>query len=144
MGIELRLFNLQLQSCLLQSVGAILARAVRPGNFSAVTGACQMVLRDVFEQVGGSNEELAVGFNDADFCPRVWPATAPSLRPMQSCTTTSSPRAAGKRPTRINSAAGNANRRCSCSAARSSSWMVIPGSDRTYPPTVSTSRFSAK
>ena len=29
--------------------GGYLARAVRPGNFSAVTGAYQMVLRDVFE-----------------------------------------------------------------------------------------------
>ena len=51
-----------------------LARAVRPGNFSAVTGACQMVRREVFEQVGGYNEEFAVGFNDADFCLRVWKA----------------------------------------------------------------------
>ena len=51
-----------------------LARAVRPGNFSAVTGTCQMVRRDVFEQVGGYNEEFAVGFNDADFCLRVWEA----------------------------------------------------------------------
>lgn len=51
-----------------------LARAVRPGNFSAVTGACQMVRRDVFDQVGGYNEEFAVGFNDADFCLRVWEA----------------------------------------------------------------------
>ena len=51
-----------------------LARAVRPGNFSAVTGACQMVRRDVFERVGGYNEEFAVGFNDADFCLRVWEA----------------------------------------------------------------------
>lgn len=33
-----------------------------------------MVRRDVFEQVGGYNEELAVGFNDADFCLRVWEA----------------------------------------------------------------------
>ena len=51
-----------------------LARAVRPVNFRAVTGACQMVRRDVFEQVGGYNEEFAVGFNDADFCLRVWEA----------------------------------------------------------------------
>lgn len=51
-----------------------LARAVRPGNFSAVTGACQMVRRDVFEQVEGYSEEFAVGFNDADFCLRVWEA----------------------------------------------------------------------
>ena len=51
-----------------------LARAVRPGNFSAITGACQMVHRDVFEQVEGYDEEFAVGFNDADFCLRVWEA----------------------------------------------------------------------
>ena len=51
-----------------------LARAVRPGNFSAVTGACQMVQRDVFEQFGGYNEEFAVGYNDADFCLRAWEA----------------------------------------------------------------------
>ena len=30
-----------------------------------------MVRRDVFERVGGYNEEFAVGFNDADFCLRV-------------------------------------------------------------------------
>ena len=46
-------------------------RATRPGNFSAVTGACQMVRRDVFDQVGGYDEDFAVGFNDADFCMRV-------------------------------------------------------------------------
>lgn len=45
-------------------------RATRPGNFSAVTGACQMVRRDVFEQAGGYDEDFAVGFNDADFCMR--------------------------------------------------------------------------
>lgn len=48
-----------------------LARAVRPGNFSGVTGACQMVSRDVFEKVGGYTETLAVGFNDIDFCLKV-------------------------------------------------------------------------
>lgn len=51
-----------------------LARAVRPGNFSAVSGACQMVRREVFEQVEGYDEEFAVGFNDADFCLRAWEA----------------------------------------------------------------------
>lgn len=49
-----------------------LGRAVRPGNYSAVTGACQMVKRDVFERVGGYDERFAVGFNDVDFCLRVW------------------------------------------------------------------------
>lgn len=49
-------------------------RAVRPGNFSAVTGACQMVRRDVFDQIGGYDEAFAVGFNDADFCMRAYRA----------------------------------------------------------------------
>ena len=48
-----------------------LAKAVRPGNFSGVTGACQMVRREVFDQVDGYDEALAVGFNDIDFCLRV-------------------------------------------------------------------------
>lgn len=48
-----------------------LAKAVRPGNFSGVTGACQMMRREVFDQVGGYDEALAVGFNDIDFCLRV-------------------------------------------------------------------------
>ena len=51
-----------------------LARAKRPGNFSAVTGACQMVRKAVFGEVGGYCEDFAVGFNDADFCLRVWKA----------------------------------------------------------------------
>lgn len=48
-----------------------LSRAVRPGNFSAVTGACQMMRRSTFTQVGGYDERFAVGFNDVDFCFRV-------------------------------------------------------------------------
>ena len=40
-------------------------------NFSAVTGACMMVRRDVFDEVGGFDEELAIAFNDIDFCLRV-------------------------------------------------------------------------
>ncbi len=48
-----------------------LSRAVRPGNFSAVTGACQMVRKSMFDEVGGYDEAFAVGFNDVDFCFRV-------------------------------------------------------------------------
>jgi GT2 family glycosyltransferase len=40
-------------------------------NFSAVTGACMMMRREVFEEVGGFDEELAVAFNDVDLCLRV-------------------------------------------------------------------------
>lgn len=37
-------------------------------NVLAVTGACLMVRRDVFEQAGGFPHELAVAFNDVDLC----------------------------------------------------------------------------
>lgn len=37
-------------------------------NFSSVTAACLMCRRDVFEEVEGFEEELAVAFNDVDFC----------------------------------------------------------------------------
>lgn len=40
-------------------------------NYSAVTAACLMVRRSVFEQVGGFEEKLRVAFNDVDFCLRV-------------------------------------------------------------------------
>ncbi|MDO6460609.1 glycosyltransferase family 2 protein [Granulosicoccaceae sp. 1_MG-2023] len=41
-------------------------------NYSAVTAACLLVRREVFEEVGGLDEEhLAVAFNDVDFCLRV-------------------------------------------------------------------------
>lgn len=37
-------------------------------NLSAVTAACMMVKKSVFEQVGGFEEKLAVAFNDVDLC----------------------------------------------------------------------------
>jgi len=40
-------------------------------NYSAVTAACLMVKARVFTQVGGLTEELAVAFNDVDFCLKV-------------------------------------------------------------------------
>jgi O-antigen biosynthesis protein len=42
--------------------------AISPTNFSAVTAACLMCRRDVFDQVGGFDEDLPVAFNDVDFC----------------------------------------------------------------------------
>jgi GT2 family glycosyltransferase len=38
---------------------------------SAVTAACLMVRREVFEAVGGLDEGLTVAFNDVDFCLKV-------------------------------------------------------------------------
>jgi GT2 family glycosyltransferase len=40
-------------------------------DVSAVTGACQMIKLAVFDEVGGYDESLQVGFNDVDFCLRV-------------------------------------------------------------------------
>jgi GT2 family glycosyltransferase len=44
-------------------------RLVRP--YSAVTGACMMTRRDVFESLGGFDERLEVAFNDIDYCLRL-------------------------------------------------------------------------
>ena len=48
-----------------------MARAVLDQDMSAVTGACLMVRRSLFEQVGGLDELLPSGFNDVDFCLRI-------------------------------------------------------------------------
>ena len=40
-------------------------------DYSAVTAACLLTKRSVFEQVGGLSEELVVAFNDIDYCMRV-------------------------------------------------------------------------
>jgi GT2 family glycosyltransferase len=40
-------------------------------NFSAVTAACMMVRRAVFDEVGGFDEALAIAFNDVDLCLRI-------------------------------------------------------------------------
>ena len=40
-------------------------------DLSAVTAACMMVKRSVYEEMGGLEEKLQVAFNDVDFCLRV-------------------------------------------------------------------------
>ncbi len=40
-------------------------------DYSAVTAACMMTKRAVYEAVGGLTEELAVAFNDVDYCLKV-------------------------------------------------------------------------
>lgn len=46
-------------------------RMVVAQDLSAVTAACMMVKKSVFEKVGGFYEGLAVAFNDVDFCMKV-------------------------------------------------------------------------
>ncbi|OGW43011.1 MAG: hypothetical protein A2132_00290 [Nitrospirae bacterium RBG_16_43_11] len=40
-------------------------------NLSAVTAACMMVRKDVFDEVGGFDEGLEVAFNDVDLCLKI-------------------------------------------------------------------------
>jgi len=40
-------------------------------NYSAVTAACLMVRREIWDRMGGLDEQLTVAFNDVDFCLRV-------------------------------------------------------------------------
>jgi glycosyltransferase involved in cell wall biosynthesis len=40
-------------------------------NYSAVTAACLMCRREVYEKVAGFNETLKVAFNDIDFCLKI-------------------------------------------------------------------------
>ncbi len=47
------------------------ARAALTQNVTAVTAACMVVRKSIYQEVGGFNEELAVAFNDVDFCLRV-------------------------------------------------------------------------
>jgi GT2 family glycosyltransferase len=52
-----------------RGVPGYFGRAALIQSFSAVTAACLVVRRDLYEQVGGLDEaNLAVAFNDVDFC----------------------------------------------------------------------------
>ncbi len=46
-------------------------RLVTVQNLSAVTAACLMVKKSVYEEVGGLDESYAVAFNDVDFCMKI-------------------------------------------------------------------------
>lgn len=48
-----------------------LRKAILQQDLSAVTAACMMVDRKAWEAAGGFNEDLAVAFNDIDFCLKV-------------------------------------------------------------------------
>lgn len=53
-----------------RSMTGYMHRAVLQQNMSAVTAACLMMKREVFEQIQGLDEKLVVAFNDVDFCLR--------------------------------------------------------------------------
>jgi len=53
-----------------EEVGYFLSAAVTR-NCLAVTGACLMTKRALFEQMGGFSEEFPLNFNDVDFCLRL-------------------------------------------------------------------------
>lgn len=42
-----------------------------PTDCAAVTGACQMIRRELFEKIGGLDESLAVVLNDVDLCLKI-------------------------------------------------------------------------
>lgn len=46
-------------------------RAILNYDYSAVTGACLMTKKALFEQVGGLDERLKVAYNDVDYCLKV-------------------------------------------------------------------------
>ncbi len=46
-------------------------RALICQDYSAVTAACMMSKKEIFEKVGGFSTELAVAFNDIDYCMKV-------------------------------------------------------------------------
>jgi GT2 family glycosyltransferase len=46
-------------------------RAVLTQNLSAVTAACLVIRKAIYAEVGGLDEQLAVAFNDIDFCAKV-------------------------------------------------------------------------
>jgi len=48
-----------------------MGRARLVQNLSAVTAACMLVRRDLWDEVGGLDETLTVAFNDIDFCLRL-------------------------------------------------------------------------
>lgn len=47
------------------------SRAVLIQNYSVVTGACLMTKKDIYNEVKGLEEDLAVAYNDVDYCLKV-------------------------------------------------------------------------
>ncbi len=54
-----------------QAENSYFHRAMCAQDYSAVTAACMMSKRSLFDRVGGFREELAVAFNDIDYCLKI-------------------------------------------------------------------------
>ena len=54
-----------------QAENSYFHRAMSTQDYSAVTAACMMSKKSLFDTVGGFSEELAVAFNDIDYCMKV-------------------------------------------------------------------------
>ena len=54
-----------------RSSSGYMGRLYYAQNVSAVTGACMMIPKRVWEQVGGLDERFAVAYNDVDLCLRI-------------------------------------------------------------------------
>ncbi len=47
-------------------------RLITPQNYRAVTGACLLLKKELFEKVGGFEENLPIAFNDIDLCLKIY------------------------------------------------------------------------
>ncbi len=54
-----------------RGTGGFFGRAAYAQNLSAVTAACMMIRKDVYETVGGLDETFKVAFNDVDLCMQI-------------------------------------------------------------------------
>ena len=48
-----------------------MGRLEQSANVSAVTGACLMIRRDLYRELGGMDERFSVAYNDIDLCLRI-------------------------------------------------------------------------
>ena len=53
------------------TIPGYMGNVLGPRNYSAVTAACMMTRRAVFDQAGGFDEAFPTDFNDVDFCLKV-------------------------------------------------------------------------
>lgn len=49
----------------------LFGRLAMPYNYTAVTGACLLIKKSIFKEVGGFDENLKVALNDVDLCLKV-------------------------------------------------------------------------